>query len=147
MSGGQRNFWERCQKADGARRLALVASLDRRDAIALLKWNDRDGVYSDEDMAKEPGVPHGFKLSTLECHIHLLSSFAEEDAEHKDWWAAYDRARYAPTPVCLACLDRIHFGGKPDFPWRNPRAGEACGAADHELNMSTPTSSSSRGAR
>lgn len=140
MSSEQRKLWERCQKADGSKRLALVASLDRGDAIALLEWNDRDGVYSDEDMAKEP---RGLKLSTLECHIHLLNSFAEEDAERKDWWAAYDRARYAATPVCRACLDRIHFGGKPDFPWRNPRAGEACGAADH-LNTSTLTSSSPR---
>ncbi len=126
-----RSLWERIQKASGTRRLALLAQLDRGEAIALLQWNDRDGIYSDDDMAREPGVPPGSQLSTLDCHIHLLSSMSENDPEPKDWWATYDRARFAPTPLCLACLDGVHFAGKPDFPHRRARPGEACGAADH----------------
>jgi hypothetical protein len=37
------------------------------------------------------------------------------------------------VPLCAACLASAHTGAEPDFPHRLAVAGEACGAADHDV--------------
>jgi hypothetical protein len=52
----------------------LINRLNRRDVIEWLMWNDRNGVYSDEDSLREFGL-----VMTLEEGIEIMLRQVEEN--------------------------------------------------------------------
>lgn len=58
--------------------LQLAEKLERGDIIEWLMWNDRNGVYSDEDSLREFGA-----VMTRDEGLQIMLRQAEENRVHK----------------------------------------------------------------
>ena len=50
-----------------------IAKLSRQDIIDWLQWNDRDGIYTDEQSLKEPG-----NIMSREEGVEIMTRMIEE---------------------------------------------------------------------